>query len=198
MIGKLGTQLSDIKLWRKDLDAPIAAMDSEAFRSWVVSQLRDNLAPLLEAEVRALSHELGEVNEAVNELGDVVNEMIDREGSFLQPEVGTQLSSTLQIGLQLCELVEGLKYPDEFTARKAANLIREYKQQALISLDEIEQIMADEIEIEDEDEGEDEDARSGLHDESENLGGAKPRGADETGAGRRTGPARSPQSDGGE
>ena len=196
MIGKLGTQLGDIKLWQNDLGVGIealGAMDEGAFRKWVAFQLRDNLAPLLEAEARAVSHELGEIHEGLTEIGDVVNEMIEHEESFLRPEVGEQLAGTIQLGMELCAFIDEIGL-DELSRKKAENITRKYKQQALLALDEIEQIMAED----DEDEGEDDDARSGLHDEGGHSEGTDTGRESTAGA---TGDSKStdaPQGEGGE
>ena len=65
-VGKMATQLADVKLWRKDLSrVDAAAMSPEEFQLWVVGQLRDNLAPLMEAEIGAISYEIQEVGEDV-------------------------------------------------------------------------------------------------------------------------------------
>lgn len=182
MRGKLGTQLADVKLWRKDLaDAAdsIASMEPQAFQQWLVGQLRDNLAPLLEAEVRALDHEIGEVRDEVEEVCNTIDEIIGQAESFLQPEVGAQFAETINVGLAVCELAQAIPVTDELTKAKLDKLIGAYQQLAIASLDEIEQIMADD----DEEEDDDADEGSRLHEEGghaqgPHAGGARAPGED--------------------
>jgi hypothetical protein len=194
LIGKLGTQLADIKLWRQDLN--VAAMEPEAFQAWVVTQLRDNLAPLLEAEVRALSNELGDVHEGLNELSDVVDEIIEHEGSFLQAGVAKQFTETLMLGLELCELVTNFDPNNELSAKKLGDVMKKYQQQALVAIDEIEQIVADDND-DDDDEESDAGEGSGLHGEGEHPEGVDAGGEDETGAGGSSESAGTKKTEGG-
>lgn len=195
LVGKLQTQVADIKLWRKGLIAPEG--DLEQFKEWVVMQLGENLGPLIEAEARAVSHELGDVHEAINELSDLMDEVIEHEESFLRPEVGKQFTETFLLGLTICELVAGLDPNDDLGKKKLTDAMNKYQQQALVALDEIEQIMADDDE-EDEDDDDARTERTKLHGKGGHPQGVDAGGEDAAGSGGRSGEADDSQSEGGE
>lgn len=194
LIGKLGTQVADIKLWGQDLaSTDLSGMELDAFKEWVVMQLRDNLAPLMEAEARALSAELGDVHEGMNELSDVVDELIEHEDSFLRPETAKQFSEVIMLGMELCGLVEDYDPTNELSKRKLGGVMKKYKQQALVALDEIEQIVADDQDTDEEDE----DAGE-LHEQGEHPAGSDAGGESEIGNNGSTGDGEETTPTGGE
>lgn len=198
-IGKMAIQLADIKLWRKDLAAvDVASMSPGDFQKWVAGQLADNLAPLLEAEINAISHEVSEIGGHVDELDSVVNEIIDHEDSYLRPELAADLTGTLLMGVEICQLVVNFDPDDELGKKKLNGLMKTYQQQATAMIDEIEQIVSDEDEEEEEEENKDATTGSGLHVESGNTPGTDAGREGEIGPSGRTEPTGAPQGEGSE
>lgn len=165
---KLEECLADIKIWKKDVAGSAVATPSE-----VRDQFLHNVAPMLEAIVKASMHELGETYEALDDMDAAIGELVGREGDFLQPEMASDLTATFILGLFIIDLIyeNKIQLDDELQNKKLRDATQLYRQQATILLDQIKAItVEDDGEEEDSDDDTDDDDGDGetddLHGES--------------------------------
>jgi hypothetical protein len=150
-IGKLDSNLAAIKLWKKDLKDDKAPEDIEGVFSWMQSQLLYNVAALLEGHSKAVEEELSEVSEILADQGNALDELIDREGDYLQPEMASDLTATLVLGMFIADTIsqEKIVLEDELKNKKLQDAMKLYRENTTILLEQIQAITADD---EDEDE----------------------------------------------
>lgn len=185
---KIELQLGDIKRWKANMSSvDPASMPPEEFQSWIVSQLRNELAPLMEAGHKATTEELVEMSEEVEEVSAAVDEIINHTDSFIQEEMAENLISTLELGASICEMAMALDSSDELAKKKLTDSVGHYVQMAVVMIDQVRMASEDEDEEEEkEGNGGDEDeptgsAGSGLHDQGGDTEGTDPGGEGSTG-----------------
>lgn len=163
---KLEECLADIKIWKKDLHST----PNEQLHTQVRDQLLHNVAPMLEALVKANMHELGETFEALDDMDAAIGELVGREGDFLQPEMASDLTATLVLGMFIVDLINGnnIQLSDELSNKKLQDATRLYRQQSTIL---IEQIKAVTVDDDDEEEDPDDDTDDGETDDLHGEGG---------------------------
>jgi hypothetical protein len=151
---QLERALADIKTWTKDLKSSTELN--------LKSELTNNVAPMLETVTRACMAELKASREVIEEQADVIAELIEHEGDFLQPEMGANITATLLLGLGICELLESIEMStDDLNAKKLKDACAAYKQNATILLEQVEEITLDD--------GEDEDGEHGDRDDNDDA-----------------------------
>lgn len=155
-IGKLDSNLAAIKLWKKDLKDDKAPEDIEGVFSWMQSQLLYNVAALLEGHSKAVEEELSEVSEILADQGNALDELIDREGDYLQPEMASDLTATLVLGMFIADTIsqEKIVLEDELKNKKLQDAMKMYRENTTILLEQIQAITTDDEDEVEEDEDE--------------------------------------------
>ena len=158
--------LANTKIWKKDLHEDQAPEDLRGLFTWLQQQLLHNVAPLLEGQIKASMHELGEAYEIMAEQGRALDEVIDQEGDFLQPEMASDLTATLMLGSFIIELIEGegIKLGDDLKNKKLHDAMKLYRQNTTILLEQIAAVTVVDDDEEEED-TDDNDDDTELHGE---------------------------------
>jgi hypothetical protein len=152
---ELETFVANVKLWKKDVSGDVPPKTVEDLFNWMKSELLNNVAPLLESQAKANMHELGEAFAELEEQGKALDEIIDREGDYLQPEMAANLSATLALGMFITDIIDGekVKLDDELKNKKLQDAMKLFRQNSTILLEQIEAVTV----VDDDDEEEDSD-----------------------------------------
>ena len=181
---ELETCIANTKIWKKDLAADKPPENVEDLFNWMLSQFLNNLAPLLESQARANMEELGEAFEAIEAQGDAIDTLIEQEGDFLQPEMASNLTATLLIGMFIVDAVDDIVLDDDLKNKKLQDAKKLYRQNTTILLEQIEAVTVEDDEGDDKDDNDDtdddtdEDTTPGkiIHGEGEGDGGGSESG----------------------
>jgi exonuclease VII small subunit len=153
----LETHVANIKIWKKDLNLDAPPQNTEDLFNWMKSELLNNIAPLLESQAKASMHELGEVFAELEEQGKALDEVIDQEEDYLQPEMAANLTATLVLGMFIADIIdgEGIQLDDELKNKKLQDAMKLYRQNSTILLDQIEAVTVVDDDEEEEDPNDD-------------------------------------------
>ena len=180
---KLNRVAANIKIWENDLkgidDGPLK------------SELLFNIAPILKEMVNAFGEELSEQATLLADQADALEEMIDQEGDFLQPDTANDIKATFTLGLAIIDILEseGVVLENELKNKQLKDGIKLYVNNTAILLDHIESI-TNEDEDDDNNEGADGVRAEAGHAEEHDGGGAgsaQGNGGGDAGAGAGTG-----------
>jgi hypothetical protein len=179
---QLQTCVANTKIWKKDLALDKPPENVEDLFNWMLSQLLNNIAPLMESQANAAMEELGEVFEVLEGQEKAIEELVDQEGDFLQPEMASDLTATLVLGMFIVDTlrVEGITIPNELLNKKLQDAAKMYQQNATILLEQIKEVTVEDDEEEDESDDDNDNDNDGdgdgdgadiIHAEGEGLGG---------------------------
>jgi hypothetical protein len=161
--------IADVGLWKKEVRAAGTPLTPDDLAAWLKSELINNVAPFFESLGKAVIGEFAEQAEILVGQAGALEELIDREGDFLQPEMASDLIATYQIGLAIVEIleIEKVVLPNELKNKQLRDLVKLYKTNTAILLEQIVAITNDEDEDDDNDD---------IHGQSEDSEGAIGRG----------------------
>ncbi len=100
-------------------------------------QLLDNLIPAIEGVAQAANDELAARDEVIQTLVEDVEELIDDRGDILQPETTAKILGVLELGTGIANMLEELvkTSKDDLVKKRAASLIKSYRQGVLVTQD---------------------------------------------------------------
>lgn len=123
--GPVESIIADVRVSRKRLlkwvESDLPNMEpGEAIR-YLVVEMANNVYPTIEATL-----------EQVAEVDEAVLEMVDQQGSFIQPELVAQIFQTINIGGTICDEIKKLNL-DDLTKKKLSDLTAAFEKSAEIT-----------------------------------------------------------------
>ena len=156
---KLDIIIADIKIWENDL----RGLDDGLLKN----QLLHNVAPFLRGTMVAVGVELAEQAQILADQSAALEELIEQEGGFLQPDMANDLKAVFMVGMAIVGIIEseGITLPNELKNKQLRDAMKLYKTNTTILLDQIDAITNI-------DEGEDDDNNTDdeLHGQGEEPG----------------------------
>ena len=156
---KLDIIIADIKIWENDL----RGLDDGLLKN----QLLHNVAPFLRGIMVAVGVELAEQAQILADQSAALEELIEQEGGFLQPDMANDLKAVFMVGMAIVGIIEseGITLPNELKNKQLRDAMKLYKTNTTILLDQIDAITNI-------DEGEDDDNNTDdeLHGQGEEPG----------------------------
>lgn len=120
--GPMDSLIADFRLSMKRLkDRPLASIDE------VNTELRMNVYPSMIA-----------LAEQVAEVDDIIQEVVEQQDSYLQPELAAQIFATIGAGGELAEEVRRLAPAlDDLARKKLLDLVRKFEHSAQITVTQL-------------------------------------------------------------
>lgn len=111
-------------------------------------ELTENVLPLFEGLVDAVTEELTDIADEVADQGDALDTLIDASGDVLHPESAAKIVGLAEVGKALAdELEKLLPKADDLQKKRLRQLVKSYRQGAEVVI-----AMVNEITLEDDDE----------------------------------------------
>lgn len=157
---QLDRVLASIKLWEGDLkDTPEDPAAPELSKQ-VKSQFLHNVVPFFRSMILAVGEEFSEQATLLASQAEALEEMIEQEEGFLQPEMADNLKATFQIGMVIIGILESesIVLDNELKNRKLHEAMDLFKNNTTILVDQIDQITNED---DDDDDGADVHAEAG-------------------------------------
>lgn len=106
------------------------------------AQMLDNLIPAIEGVAQAANDELAERDSVISTLIEDVEDLVDDRGDILQPETTEKILGVFELGGEIAKMLEATikTSKDDLVKKRAASLIKSYRQGVLVTQDYLAEI----------------------------------------------------------